>query len=55
MLGLVVVSGGARAEGAKPVQVFLPGDVIHGLRIGIVNIIRGKDSLPVLPIVNWKF
>jgi hypothetical protein len=28
---------------------------MHGLQIGILNIIRGKDKLPILPIVNWVF
>ena len=28
---------------------------MHGLQIGILNIIKGKDKLPILPIVNWVF
>jgi hypothetical protein len=28
---------------------------MNGLQIGIVNVIRDKSSLPILPIVNWKF
>ncbi len=30
-------------------------NTMHGLQIGLVNIIKGKDTLPVLPIVNWSF
>ena len=28
---------------------------LHGLQIGLINIIRSKDDFPILPIVNWKF
>jgi hypothetical protein len=28
---------------------------MYGLQLGILNIIRGKDTLPVLPLVNWDF
>lgn len=24
-------------------------------QVGLVNVIRSKSSLPILPIVNWKF
>jgi len=28
---------------------------MHGLQVGLVNIISEKESLPILPIVNWSF
>ena len=28
---------------------------MYGLQIGLVNVIQSKDSLPILPIVNWSF
>ena len=28
---------------------------MDGLQIGIINVISSKDSLPVLPLVNWSF
>jgi hypothetical protein len=28
---------------------------LHGLQIGLVNVIQSKETLPVLPIVNWRF
>jgi len=28
---------------------------LEGVQIGLVNIIRSKDTLPVLPFVNWNF
>lgn len=28
---------------------------MHGLQVGIVNVIRTKKDLPILPIVNWSF
>ncbi len=30
-------------------------DRMYGLQIGLVNVIESKDSLPILPIVNWRF
>jgi hypothetical protein len=28
---------------------------MNGLQVGLVNVIHDKKSLPILPIVNWKF
>lgn len=28
---------------------------MNGLQIGLVNVIQQKDTLPILPIVNWNF
>jgi hypothetical protein len=28
---------------------------MHGLQIGLVNIISNKESLPVFVLVNWSF
>jgi hypothetical protein len=28
---------------------------MHGLQIGIINVIRQKEKMPVLPIINWMF
>jgi hypothetical protein len=30
-------------------------DDMHGLQVGLVNIIRSNRDHPVLPLVNWKF
>jgi hypothetical protein len=30
-------------------------DDMHGVQVGLINIIRSKSDFPVLPIVNWKF
>ena len=28
---------------------------MYGLQIGLINFIKEKDKLPVLPLVNWSF
>ena len=28
---------------------------LNGVQLGLINIIRSKDSFPILPLVNWKF
>lgn len=28
---------------------------LYGLQVGLINVIQSKDTLPVFPIVNWKF
>ena len=28
---------------------------MYGVQVGLINIIRSKPSLWILPIVNWKF
>jgi len=28
---------------------------MHGIQIGLVNIIRQDSTFPVLPLVNWTF
>jgi len=30
-------------------------NTLEGLQIGLLNVASGKESLPVLPIVNWSF
>jgi hypothetical protein len=30
-------------------------DSMYGLQIGILNIIKSKEKLPILPLVNWSF
>ena len=27
---------------------------LHGLQVGLINIARNKDTLPILPLVNWS-
>jgi hypothetical protein len=52
-LGVVNVSG-ARFAGLQFSFVNVADD-LYGIQIGLVNIIKSKESLPFLPIVNWKF
>jgi hypothetical protein len=28
---------------------------LYGLQIGVINVVRQKENLPILPIVNWAF
>jgi len=28
---------------------------MYGVQVGLINIIRSKPDLWILPIVNWKF
>ncbi len=30
-------------------------DDMHGLQIGLLNFINNKETLKILPIVNWRF
>jgi hypothetical protein len=43
-----------RAAGFQLGIVNIANDM-NGMQVGLVNIIRSKESFPVLPIVNWKF
>ena len=52
-LGGVNVSG-ARFSGLQFSFVNIADD-LYGIQLGLVNIIKSKESLPFLPIVNWKF
>lgn len=51
--GLVNHTGG-RMSGFQLSLVNIAEDY-YGLQVGLINIIRSKSSLPILPIVNWKF
>jgi hypothetical protein len=51
--GLVNNTGG-RMSGFQLSFVNIAEDY-YGLQVGLINIIRSKPSLSVLPIVNWKF
>lgn len=51
--GLVNNTGG-RMSGFQLSFVNIAEDY-YGLQVGLINIIRSKSSLPILPIVNWKF
>ena len=51
--GLVNNTGG-RMSGFQLSFVNIAEDY-YGLQVGLINIIRSQSSLPILPIVNWKF
>jgi len=52
-LGLVNVTD--QMKGFQLGLVNVTNSMVSGLQIGIVNIIKDKEKLPVLPLVNWRF
>lgn len=46
-----------RAEYMRGFQLSLVNvtDDMYGIQVGLINVIRSKEDLPILPIVNWKF
>ena len=51
--GIVNVAG--TMSGFQLGVVNMATTMTKGLQIGLVNIIKSKDSWPILPIVNWSF
>jgi hypothetical protein len=37
------------------IGVFNMTQTLYGLQIGAINVVRQKENLPILPIVNWSF
>ena len=55
--GAQIAWGFNRASAIRGFQLSLVNvaDDMHGIQVGLINIIRSKRDFPVLPLVNWKF